>query len=94
VLICLDYDGTYTEDNELWDIFIYAAKAAGHTVICATMRDEKTEGAEVKRALEKKVSQIFFTNRLAKQPWLNERGIKPDVWIDDSPFWLLNDAAG
>lgn len=92
MLICLDYDGTYTQDPVLWDVFIASAKTAGHRVICATMRYEDTEGGEVKVALEHLVEKIYFTNRLAKVAWLNHRGIKPDVWIDDSPHWLLNNA--
>ena len=94
MLVCLDYDGTYTQDPALWDQFITSAKASGHRVICATMRYEDTEGAEVKKSLSHLVENIYFTDRLAKVAWLKERGIKPDVWIDDSPFWLLNNAAG
>ena len=92
MLICLDYDGTYTEDPSLWDLFIQAATASGHQVICATMRYEEVEGDTVKISLGHLVDKIYFTNRLAKVNWLKERGINPDVWIDDSPFWLLNNA--
>ncbi len=94
MLICLDYDGTYTEDPVLWDGFIASAQAAGHRVICATMRFEDTEGDEVKLVLAHRVEKIYFTDRGAKQPWLAAQGINPDVWIDDSPHWLLHDAAG
>jgi hypothetical protein len=94
MVICIDYDGTYTQDPSLWDEFINSAKAAGHRVICATMRYEDTEGNEVKSSLAHLVEKIYFTNRLAKVAWLKERGVKPDVWIDDSPFWLLNNASG
>jgi hypothetical protein len=92
MLLCLDFDGTYTEDPALWDTFISSAKKAGHSVICATMRYEHIEGDEVKAALGEKVSAIYFTARQAKQPYLARKGVLPDVWIDDSPNWLLNDA--
>ncbi len=94
MLICLDYDGTYTLDPSLWNTFIQSAKGAGHNIICATMRYENAEGDEVKKSLAHLVEKIYFTNRLAKVAWLKERGVKPDVWIDDSPYWLLNNAAG
>lgn len=89
MLICLDYDGTYTEDPALWDQFIENAITAGHVVICATMRYQ-AEGADVERDLGLKVAQIIYTDRQAKQPYLRNRGINPDIWIDDSPYWLLN----
>lgn len=92
MLICLDYDGTYTEDPDLWDQFIVSALRADHTVICATMRYEDSEGDVVKRNLASKVSQIYFTDRLAKQAFLERQGVFPDVWIDDSPKWLLHNA--
>jgi hypothetical protein len=93
MLICIDYDGTYTCDPVLWDTFISTAKKAGHRVICATMRYEISEGEPVKKALAHLVEAIYFTDRKGKQPWLAARGVLPDVWIDDSPTWLLNDAA-
>ena len=92
MLFCLDFDGTYTEDPAFWDLFIQSAHAAGHSVICATMRYESLEGDEVKAALGGKVAAIYFTHRQAKQPFLERKGIVPDVWIDDSPRWLLHDA--
>jgi len=91
--LCIDYDGTYTEDPEFWDRVIELAKQRGHGVVCATMRYRRTEGAPVLKALDGKVDEVFFTDRAAKQPALNARGVFPDVWIDDSPHWLLNDAA-
>jgi hypothetical protein len=91
MLICLDYDGTYTADPIFWDQFIDNAKASGHRVICTTMRYED-EGDEVKEYLESRVEAIYFTSRSAKKPWLLQRGIKPDIWIDDMPEWLVQDA--
>lgn len=88
MLIALDYDGTYTAHPALWDSFITSAKKAGHTIICCTMRHEQTEGDEVKLALKDKVDSIVFTGRVAKAKALNERGINPNIWIDDNPLWI------
>lgn len=92
MLICLDFDGTYTLAPELWDSLIDLATSQGHEVICATMRFEGSEGALVKELLGQKVSAIYFTGRKAKQPFLMSLGLVPDVWIDDSPAWLVFDA--
>ena len=90
--ICLDFDGTYTLDPVFWDQVIALAHRHGHEVICATMRHEAHEGDAVHEALAHQVSAIHFTDRRAKQPTLAERNVHPDVWIDDSPHWLLHDA--
>jgi hypothetical protein len=93
MLICLDFDGTYTLDPEFWDCFINKAHTSGHVVICATMRHEESEGKFVKQMLGNKVKEIYFSARKAKKPFLESLDIFPDIWIDDSPGWLLHDAA-
>lgn len=90
MIICIDYDNTYTADPALWNSFLQQAKKRGHTIICATMRYE-IEGEEVKTYLTDKVDRIIFTDRKAKLLYLQSLGINPDVWIDDNPSWLFND---
>lgn len=92
MLIALDYDGTYTADPELWLAFVRTAHASGHRVICATMRTP-SEVADMDPRLLASV-EVVCTHRQAKVTALRDRGVAPDVWIDDSPHWLLNDAAG
>lgn len=64
----------------------------GHNVYCVTMRSPG-EGRAVKESLENKVDGIFFTSRRAKRDFMNARGIRVDVWVDDSPAFVLMDAA-
>ena len=84
MLIALDYDGTYTEDPDLWDRFIQSAKERGHRIICVTMRypgePVGTIGIEV-----------IYTSRRAKKPHLEAAGVSVDIWIDDNPHWILLD---
>jgi len=93
MLIALDFDGTYTADPELWDLFIEHARAKGHEVIIATMR---LEGMEEERVLyyglDKKVDKIIYTNRKAKKVEVRRQYKDPDIWIDDNPEWLFEDA--
>ena len=91
MLICLDYDNTYTLDPDFWDGFIVVSKARGHSVILATMRYER-EGNVVKMDLETKVDDIIFTNRKGKRQYLKTLNIFPDVWIDDMPEFVVYDA--
>lgn len=91
LLICLDYDETYTADPKLWHGFIQLAKSRGHTVICATMRYE-FEGDDVKLQLGPYCDQIFFTGRRAKRRFIEELGFYPSIWIDDNPQWIELDS--
>ncbi len=52
MIICIDYDDTYTRDPSLWDSFISNVKHRNHTVICVTMRSE-SEGKAVSFTLSK-----------------------------------------
>lgn len=88
--ISLDYDDTFTRDPDVWLEFINLMKAHGHTVICVTMR-HSSEGAEVVRDLAEHV-EIYFTGRKAKREYMYSKGISIDVWVDDSPQWVLMDA--
>jgi hypothetical protein len=78
--ISIDYDGTYTRDPVLWDSFIQSAKDRGHEVVCVTMRYPHEPIAMP--------CEIFYTSRKAKAIVC-----EADIWIDDSPKWLLMDSA-
>lgn len=78
--IALDYDNTYTLDPPLWDSFIVAAQQRGHSVQIVSMRypHERIDAAPV---------PVVYTSRKAKS------GVaSADVWIDDSPQWIYQDA--
>lgn len=87
--IALDYDETYTKDPRFWDMVISAAKHREHTIYCVTMRSA-AEIDDVVRDLDGKVDGIFGTNREAKEKYMFSQGIWIDVWIDDSPYFVLN----
>lgn len=84
MLIALDYDGTYTKDKFLWDRFIADATKCGHSVICFTMRypDE----------IIKIPCDVIYTSRQAKKKFSEQAGYMVDIWIDDRPAWLFEDA--
>ena len=77
--IALDYDKTYTEDPALWERFIKDAERSGHSVTIVTMR-RPDETLTVDHP-------IVYTSRQAKSKYF-----KADVWIDDSPHWVYQDA--
>ena len=84
--ISLDFDGTYTSDPRLWDIFITSAAALGHNVTVVTMRHPH-ESIDCLGNLP-----IIYMRRLAKQQFVEAQGLKFDIWIDDNPYWILHNS--
>ena len=80
MIIALDYDKTYTADPKLWNRFIEDAKFNGHTVKIVTMRYPS-------ETIENSPCEVVYTSRTAKA-----KIIKANIWIDDSPHWIYQDA--
>jgi len=85
MLIALDYDGTYTRDPALWDGFVRSATASGHRVVCFTMR-------HLSEAIEMPCD-VVYTARKAKAKFAAQCGHHVDIWIDNDPLFLIEDAA-
>lgn len=84
--IALDYDGTYSADPALWNKFIKMAQAHGHKVTCVTMRK-----ACLTERLDMSIP-VIYTNRKGKLDHCARDGIHVDIWIDDMPHFIVQDA--
>jgi len=89
MLIALDYDDTYTRAPDFWDAFIGKVAEEGHEIIIATMRSNE-EWARIKDDM--RGIRIVCTNRKAKKPFCASLGLLPDIWIDDNPQFIIQDA--
>lgn len=95
MLIALDFDGTYTREQELFDYFIDMSKLYGHEIIIVTARYEGVpEESNPVRYIVGDKCKIYFTGRKAKEKYLLNLGIKPDIWIDNHPLYIYYDWAG
>jgi hypothetical protein len=74
----LDYDNTYSDDPELFELFIKAAQERGHLVFIVTAR-----GPEM--PVPVKSCEVFYTDGSAKAAFMKEQGLDVDIWIDDWP---------
>jgi hypothetical protein len=90
-IICIDYDGTYTAMPELINSIIVKCRELDYIIYLATMRYEN-EVDDNFIELMAKVDKTIFTGRQAKLYYLLSIGIKPDLWIDDNPTWLLTNS--
>jgi hypothetical protein len=88
--ISLDYDNTYTRDPDSWDLFIKYFQSRGHTIYCVTARSNM-QAMDVLNTIGELIGDknCYFTNMQAKQKYMYDKGISIDVWIDDSPFFIV-----
>lgn len=89
----LDFDHTFTACPEIWARFVNDAEANGHRVFIVTARPDDDENREQVRSALKAVGLILpqiYTAWCSKLHVMKERGIKVDIWIDDSPLTLVN----
>jgi hypothetical protein len=88
---CLDFDGTFTADVELWSQWVKLAQSRGHRVVCVTGRRESFEARrELERSLPSGVD-VFFAYDEPKRQHAERNGISVDVWIDDIPWMITGD---
>lgn len=87
MLIAIDYDLTYTEDPQLWQSFLVAAKRGNHKVIICTARcDKDVEEVIMEVGTFIRREDIYNTSYKAKKAYMDKLGVYVDVWIDDDPF--------
>lgn len=86
--IAIDFDDTFTADEELWKLFIDVAKMRGHNVICITARNPTEDNV---RDVPKAIGvPVYFTSGGEKLKFSEEHGLSVDIWIDDSPYALIH----
>ena len=97
--IALDFDGTTSTDQEAWKKFVKAFRERGHKVFIVTMRydseldDVRSCGLSVRQEWSHLVDGIITTGRKAKRRYcIDIAGINPDIWIDDRPMAIYQDA--
>jgi hypothetical protein len=90
--ISIDFDDTYTRDFELWDLFVEAAQARGHTVYCVTARGRRgIDETEVLDTIGRLIGpdRCIFSDGKPKQNFCWSQGILIDVWCDDMPEAII-----
>lgn len=88
--LALDFDDCYTLDPALWDAFIANAHERGHKVYCVTCRRDTDDNREAVRIACLEPHRHVFTGLVAKRWFMEQRGIKVDVWLDDTPACVEN----
>lgn len=84
-VIALDYDGTFTSNPLLWSILAFEAKKFGEKVICVSARTDTIENRLLLQQSLPASVDIYLTSHNPKKEWMERRGIKVDIWIEDTP---------
>lgn len=89
--IGLDYDDTITADEQLWELFVHAARGRGHDVRIVTFRFANPStyvNDDVYRVAERFGIPVIFCNGVQKDEVTTSLGFPVDVWIDDFPVGI------
>lgn len=89
MLIAIDFDETLTMDAEFWRSFIQSARAFGHQVVCVTARrdtDDNNETIDSWMHAHGIDLRVYYSSLGSKVDYMQKRGLKVDIWIDDQPL--------
>ena len=86
--IALDFDDTYTRDPQLWDHFIAQAKDRQHDIRIVTFRKRSMTDPALDWLSQ--ILPVIFTEYQQKRAFTNRIGWNVDVWIDDSPEFIIS----
>lgn len=89
----VDFDDTFTADPEFTAACIKLGLARGHKFYCVTARRSTAENEDIiNDAFEEHGVQlpIIFSNLGSKLDEVERRGIKIDIWWDDSPTAIVH----
>lgn len=86
-IIAVDFDGTITAAPEAWATAMAAWDKAGMYVVIVTMRfkNEPLHGVDPD-------IPVIYTGRKGKKAFVENLGIRPDIWCDDNPQFIFQDA--
>lgn len=86
--IALDYDDTITRDPEFWKNVAIMARNKGHDIRIVTFRYVENL-APVHEFASSIGLTIIATGHVGKRAYCADIGWMPDVWIDDSPEFIV-----
>jgi len=88
--IALDWDGTVTRNHEFWREFVALAKKYGVDIRIVTLRYDRQIDDEM-RSFD---IPIICTNQLQKREHCRAIEWHADIWIDDSPEFIVDENIG
>jgi phosphoglycolate phosphatase-like HAD superfamily hydrolase len=90
-IVAFDFDETISDNETLWLQVMLALEKGGYHVVVCTWRTPTTYPEDLKFLVDRGF-KVYYTSGQAKQTYMESKGIKVSIWIDDNPFAILNNA--
>ena len=82
--IALDYDDTYTEDNDLFTAFVAKAKSRNHEIKFVTARSILGDNSDIETSAKLLGIEVVYCSHQPKRSCWDA-----DIWIDDMPEMIV-----
>lgn len=90
-VIAIDFDETISDNEQAWLAVMLLLEKQGYHVVVCTWRFPTTHPEDLQFLVDNGYA-VFYTSLQCKQDYMAAQGIKVDIWIDDNPWAILNDA--
>ncbi|QNN99958.1 hypothetical protein phiPsa267_104 [Pseudomonas phage phiPsa267] len=90
-IVAFDFDETISDNEPLWLQVMLALEKGGYHVVVCTWRTPTTYPEDLKFLVDRGF-KVYYTSGQAKQDYMAKQGIRVDIWVDDNPFAILNNA--
>lgn len=89
-IVAVDYDDTISHHDSAWLKILKAFELTGYRVIIVTYRKPDCCPEDLD-FLVKAGYKVYFTGQVSKRQFMLARGIKVDIWVDDTPESIIFD---
>lgn len=90
-VVAFDFDETISDNEPAWLQVMLLLEKKGYHCIVVTWRKPELCPEDLQFLVDKGF-KVYYTSGQAKQTYMASKGIKVDIWIDDNPFSILNNA--
>ena len=92
-VVAFDYDWTISRDPEFFLQQMMAYEQRGWQAIVVTYRHDYEHPEDLQFLIDKGY-KVFFTGRLAKKNFMENKHYNVELWIDDSPETIVMNMDG
>ena len=86
--VAIDFDDTISANPQLFLEIMELMEKVGWNVIVVTYRQPNCFPEDLQFLVDKGY-KVYYTGQINKAGFMKNRGIVPDIWIDDEPETIL-----
>lgn len=89
-VVAFDFDETISDNPVAWLAVMLMLERQGYQCVVVTWRTPTMYPEDLSFLVDKGFA-IHYTSGHAKQKYMERKGIKVAIWVDDNPYAILND---